>query len=98
MNYPLIDTIKNYPEFNSVSFNYAICGARYDYYMSLNKEPTYIDCINYGKIPICLLDIVIIYKGYVKYGFLIFFNNNIIKKNYIIILIILILLYNFLQL
>jgi hypothetical protein len=48
--------------------------------MSLNKEPTYIDCINYGEIPLCLLDIAIIYKGYIKYGFLVSHNNNIIKK------------------
>ena len=49
--------------------------------------------INYGEIPICLKDIVIIYKGFIKYGFLIsdilqsytrkikniLYNNNCIK-------------------
>ena len=86
----------NFLTSGAISYNYHNGDDRSCYYC--NNEiycPTYEQCISAGDIPIAVLDIAIVYKGYINYGFevyykiifyllglIIFFNNNFVFFTY----------------
>lgn len=46
----------------------------------ITNTPTYKDCCNIGKPPLAIIDLVILHKGSVKFGFEICHKNPVSKK------------------
>lgn len=68
----------NFLTSGAISYNYHNGDDRSCYYC--NNEiycPTYEQCISAGDIPIAVLDIAIVYKGYINYGFEVYYKNKV---------------------
>ena len=84
MEYPLINTEKKMGSKCAYGFNYHFGDERYDYYFNHSKKfkndqwcPSFNQCVDFGEIPIAVLDLAIIYKGTVTIGFEIFYKNKV---------------------
>jgi hypothetical protein len=80
--YPLVDVFEKSNMYNVIGFNYHIGDDRYEYYDC--KVPSYEKCVQYGEMPIAILDVAVVEKGCIKYGFEVCHKNpvsDIKKKN-----------------
>jgi hypothetical protein len=78
--YPLVDVFEKSNMYNVIGFNYHIGDDRYEYYGC--KVPSYEKCVQYGETPIAILDVAVVEKGCIKYGFEVCHKNPVseIKK------------------
>jgi hypothetical protein len=79
MEYPLCEYL--YPEGCSVvGYGYNQGDGHYDDYDSLTSSrfnPTYEQCLKIGHIPFAVVDIAVIYKGFIKECFEIYHTNKV---------------------
>jgi hypothetical protein len=84
MEYPLISALNEYESFGGcLSFNYLIGDDRMDYYSDKHNDercPTYNECVAYGDIPVAILDLAIVYKGFLSCGFEICYKNKVSEE------------------
>jgi hypothetical protein len=73
--YPLVDVFKKYNMGDAIGFNYDLGDNRCSYYEK--KVPTYEKCIQYGEVPIAILDVAVVKKGCIVYGFEVCHKNPV---------------------
>jgi len=77
--YPLVDRSKKCPMLTVTGFNYS---TGYGGYYG-TEVPSYKQCIECNEYPIAVLDVAVVEKGYIRYGFEICHKNPVSadKKN-----------------
>lgn len=83
MEYPLINALNEYEGCGFLSFNYHTGDERADYYSDKwddERCPTYDECIQYGDIPVAILDLAIVYNGFLSCGFEICYKNKVSEE------------------